>query len=449
MSGISQNNPIVANSYFSNFLFYPNFNPRQVNYQSAWVRAWKMLQNSTLFGKSVPTADPEGRFNTIIKNRQSVKGTVINVAQDGSNVIVTFASPSQNNFRIKEKVDNGVYEGYVIAKTADTITLQPLNNPSGTLTAGTHFAINDTVWGRGIISGLYNSTGTTSLYEQKDNQTDWLEITRDTHQVSATEKTIRYGGVVGGQLDVYAYTEGEADMVARQIRNCMYKKFFGQGGGGMQGLEGLMTKTMSIRNRLIDSGYYEPATSVPTQAQFKQALFACADANPGFEQDIMIAPGREFLNLLATWYPNELAFTAGQRNGNQISITYDIREITLSGITAKVIMDFNILNDTDYLPHWHKWSCYFFNRAMTTIDGQVRPLIQPIHFSMNPSSEYKMLYRTIPGMVGVGESDDTGLASIMGFQTTASSTHGASFEVLDFSGISMIPYGHFLIEYIH
>jgi hypothetical protein len=233
----------------------------------------------------------------------------------------------------------------------------------------------------------------------------------------------------------------------------MFKKFFGKGGTGIVGLEGQMNKTYGIRNRLIDSsGNYLSSGAPITMPQLEQIVGTCADNNPGFEQDIMLLPGRRFLRELANLsdFASQLGFAGGKREGKTLSISLDIREIIIAGVTVKVAINWNMLNDGVNLPDWMKDSGYFINRAQTTLGGVQRSLISPIHFSQNPSSEYRPLYRTIPGMVGVGDSDDTGLATLMGnYQITASSVHGASCEYLDASGVSMIPIGHGLFEYIH
>ncbi len=450
MSNVSTQNPLVANSYFSNLLFYKSFNPKEINFHSAWIRAWKDLQNGDLFGASIPTASPDGTFNTIIKNRTAIQASVATaVAGAGGTLVLTFTDTSYSAFRVKSKVtDLNMNEAYVVASAPGSITIAPLNNPT-TLLAGTHFAAGTLVTDRGILSGWTNSTGTTTVYEDKDNQIDYLEITRNSYQVAATDKTARFAAFVNGEQQVYSFKEGEMDFVNSQIRSVMFKKMFGRGGSGLPGLEGNMVKTYGIRNRLIDSGYYLNTTSVPTKAQFKDALFTCVDANPGFDQDITILPGRRFLDQLSTWFPTELGFAGGMRDGDNMSVSNDLRSVNLAGIRVKVATNFSILNDSSYLPEWMKWSCYFINKAQTVLDGQQRSLISPIHFSTNPSATYKMLYRAVPGMVGVGDSDDTGLAMQEGFQLTASSVHGASCELLDCSGISMIPYGHFAMEYIH
>lgn len=448
---MSAQNPLFTNSYFSSMLYYKNWNPSVYNFNSPWIMAWKALQTGELFGKSIATADPMGRFETLIKNRYAVQAISATTTLVGANLVVTFVNPLYDQFRIKDKVTDGkMFVGYVIATTPGTITIAPLNNPT-VFVAATHFAVNSTITSHGTLSGLYNSVGTTNIFEPKDNQEDYVEITRDTYQVSAFEKTNRFAAGVGSDMEVYGYTDNEADMVNRAIKNTMFKKFFGKGGTGLVGLEGQMNITYGMRNRLIDSsGNYISGSAPITLGQLTTLVGNAADAYPAFDQDVIIMPGRRALSQIATFFPTQIGFIGGRREGDRLSISLDVREIILAGVNVKVVTNLNILNDSVNLPDWMKDSVWVLNRSATTVNGQNRSLIQPIHFSQNPNSEYRPLYRCIPGMVGIGDTDSTGLATLMGnYQITASNVHGAACEYLDASGISMIPYGHGLFEYIH
>jgi len=419
------------------------------NYHGAWLQAWKMIMNGELFGQSVATADPQGLFHTLIKNRQAVQQVVTGRTPNGDGTLtLTFADATYDSFRTSDKVVDftAMSEGYIMTRGAGTITIAPLNNPAAFGAA--HFALNSTVTAYGKLAGLYNSVGTTTIYESKDRQEDYLEITRESHQVAQMEKTHRFAATVGGEEKVYGYTEGEADMVGRAIFYSVFKKFFGQGGTGMTGLEGQMNKTYGIRNRLIDdSGNYLLGGAPITLANIEQIAGTCADSNPGFEQDIIALPGRNALRELGRLFPTQLGFSGGQREGKVLSISLDVREIIISGITVKVATNFNMLNDIVNLPEWMKDSIYFINKAQTVVGGQQRSLVHPIHFSQSAGSDYRPIYRCIPGMVGIGAGDSTGLPSQEGYQLAGSSVHGASCEFLDNSGISMVPYGHGLFEY--
>ncbi len=401
-----------------------------------------------LFGKSLPTADPKGRFLTAIKNRQAVKGVVNGRTLNGDGSIsLTFYDPTYSNFRIEQKVfDDNMKEGYVVESSPGAIRITPLNNPS---VFSSEFAVNTEVRAVGKLGAIDNSTGTTSLYEDVDMQEDYLEVTRDTQQIPASQKTFRFAATVDGEKRIYGFKNAEMDMINRVAFYSVFKKFFGKGGYGMQGIEGQMNKTYGIRNRLIDgSGNYINSTTPITMANLEQLLGTCADNNPGFDQDIMMLPGRDGLRDLQKIPELQaaLAFAGGKRDDKTVSISLDVREIVVSGITAKVATSFNMLNDTVNLPSWNKNSIYFINRSQITVDGMQRSLINPIHFSMSMSSDYTPQYRCVPGMVGISDTDSTGLPEIEGYQIAGSSVAGASVEYYDYSGISMVPLGHGLWE---
>lgn len=443
--------PLRLSSYFSNLLYYKSFSPDVFNYQNAWMTAWKRMQDGSWFGPSQPTNDPDGLFHTLVKNRQSVSA-IINLSTDNGDGTYTlqFFDATYNVFRVGHNVtDSNMNDGYILDAAPGQIRIKPLYNP--TAFTGAEFQANMTVKGLGKLGGLRNSTGTTSIYENKDVQTDYLEFTRESQQIARTDKAIRWAATVGGEKKVYGYYEAEADMVNRGIFYSVYKKFFGGGGNGVVGLEGTTPKTYGIRNRLIDdSGNYINGNAAVTQNQLEQIVGACADANPGFEQRINLFPGRQFLKQIATFYPTQLGYSGGRREADgKISISSDVRQIIVAGITVDVHTDFAMLNDTENLPPWMQHSGYFINTGMTMVAGEMRSLIHPIHFSQTMSSDYRPTYRCVPGMIGVSEGDSTGLPNQGMYQLAGSSVDGAGCEFLDFSGISMIPYGHGLFEWIH
>lgn len=443
--------PLRLNSYFSNFLFYRSWAPRVWNYHEAWMRMWKMLQNGELFGPSVPTNDPNLIIRIPIKNRQAVKAVVAGrTANADGTLTLTFTNPTYDAFRVSHNVtDTSMNEGYIVATAPGQITIKPLFNP--TVYTAAEFILNTTVMAYGKLAGLRFSTGTTPIYETKDMQEDYVEITRESQPIARTDKANRFYATVDNVKYMYGYHEAEADMISRFMYYSVFKRFFGAGGNGVTGLEGQMNKTMGIRNRIInDSGNYISGAGPIDQTTFETILSNCADANPGFNQDILILPGRNALKQLQTFYPSELAFVAGQQLGNKtVGITLDIREINFAGIRAKVAMDFPMLNDTVNLPAWMKDSIFFLNRAQTMIDGQMRPLIQPVHFATDGSGEYRPYYRCVPGMIGPSPDDSTGLPFVGQYQLAGSSVDGYSCEAIDYSGVSMVGYGHGLYEYIH
>ena len=234
MANVTNQNPQFVNSYFSDLLFYRSFNKYLWNYDAADLQAFEMFRNSDLFAASIPTMTPDGSFNTPIKNVQNVQGIVATSTQNGANLDLTFTDPTLNTFRIKQKVQDYVgNEGYVVAAAPGKITIAPLNNPT-TLTSGTQFVINKTIYARGMIAATFNSVGTTTIYDQKDVQTDWTEITRETAQIARMEKmNLLQGNTQSGEEIFYGYTQTEADTFNRFMWQVVYKYMFGKGGTGI------------------------------------------------------------------------------------------------------------------------------------------------------------------------------------------------------------------------
>ena len=445
--GFTAQDPLYdTQSYFAALTYYKNWNPKFWDYNRAWLQAWMGLRDGTLFGKSIPTADPDLKVETLIKNRQTVSQPVAsNTLNADGTLTINFQDPTYSAFRVEQKVDNGSggVEGYVIAASPGQIIVKNVDNPT-TFVAATHFATNSTVYARGKIGGLANSIGTTSIYSTKDKQEDYVEITRDSVQVAATQRTSRFAAEVNGEMEVYGYQQAEMDMMNNFMFYVMYKKLFGKGGTGLVGLEGEMNKTYGIRNRIIDSSNnYIPGVAPITQAQFEQILGTCVDSNPGFNQDILLLPGRRALQRLATFYPTQLGFAGGKREGDTLSVSTDLRQINFGGINATVGINFNILNDGVNLPDWMKDSIFFINRSQLTLNGQNQSICQPVHFSPN-GADYSMEYAIVTGMGG-----ESKLPSIGNYKQAISSVHGCSYEALDMSGVVMLPYGHGLFEYQH
>lgn len=447
--GYTAQDPLYdTQSYIGALLHYKNFSPKYWNYNRAWVDAWKAMMTGSLFGQSKPvyTADPNLKIETVIKNRQTVSQPIAsNTLNADGTLTINFQNPTYSAFRVEQKVDNGSggVEGYVIAASPGQIIVKNVDNPT-TFVAATHFATNSTVYARGKLAGLANSVGTTGIYSSKDLQEDYVEITRNSVQVAATQRTNLFDATINGENVVFGYQEAEVDMVDEFLFYSMYKKLFGKGGMGLVGLEGEMNKTYGMRNRIIDSSNNYIAGVAPmTQTQFETILGTCVDSNPGFDQDIIILPGRRALAQLSTYYPTQLGYAGGERNGNTMSVSVDLREVNLNGINVKVGTNFNVLNDGVRLPDWMKDSCYFINRSQLTINGDNQSVCQPVHFSLD-GSDYSVEYAMVTGMGGPSK-----LPSMGQYKQAISSVHGCSYEALDMSGVIMLPYGHGLFEYQH
>jgi len=444
-------NPQFINSYFSALLHYKSFNQLLWDYNAADLQAWMLFRNSDIFGKSIPTMTPDGSFNTPIKNVQTVQAVIASATQSGNNLILTFTDATYASFRKDQKVsDHNMFEGYVLQASPGTITVGPLNNPSTTLTAGTHFPANTTIRANGKIAANFNSVGTTTLYDQKDVQVDWSEITRDTCQIARREKQNLFESTTtAGEKVFYGYTDTEANTFNRFLWECAYKYMFGKGGTGLQLSDGVASKTYGIRNRIIDnSGNYISSNAPMTQAQFESMVLQAASVNPAMGSEILLMPGRRALQQIGTFYPSQMAFAAAERRNDKMSVSLDTREVFIAGINVKVLTNFSLLN-SEKIEDWHKDSVYVLNMAPTNMNGQKAKMVQLIHTSDDPNSTSEVIRKETPGMTGSGQGNNTGMGNIGQNQVTASPVDGTTVEFLDDSGVAMVAKGQGLFEFKH
>lgn len=455
-------NPQFTNPYFANALFYHEFDSTLVNFDMAELQAFQMFTNSDIFAPSIATMTPDGSFYTPIKNVQQVSGVIYTATQSGNNLVLTFTDPTLATFRVGQKVnDNLMNEGQVIIAAPGTVTIQPFANAAGTqlnpLTAGTQFKVNTTMTGVGKVAATFNSVGTTSLYDNKDTQTDYTEITRESLQIARMEKMNWLAGTAPtGEEVFYGYSQNELDTFNRMMWQISYKYIFGKGAGGLQLPDGVGAKTMSIRNRIIqDSANYQQSTSSPiTQSVFEAMILQCAASNPNYGDSIHVMPGIRALQQIGTFYPTQMGYAAGQRNGETMSVSLDTREVFIAGIKVKILLNFALLNSAK-IPDWHKDSVYMLNMApamYTNIDGSMSKkgkMVQLIHSSPDANSTSSFIRKETPGMTGSGLGNNTGMGNIGQNQVTTSSVDGTTIEFLDHSGIAMVGKGHGLYEFQH
>lgn len=459
---MTNQNPQFTNPYFANALFYHEFDPTLVNFDMAELQAFQMFTNSDLFAPSIPTMTPDGSFLTPIKNVQQVSGVIYTVTTNGTGLDLTFTDPTLSTFRIGQKVnDNLMNEAQVVATAPGKVTIMPFVNAAGTtlnaVTSGSQFKVNTTMTAVGKVAATFNSVGTTSLFDNKDTQTDYTEITRESLQVARMEKMKWLAGTTPtGEEAFYSYTENELDTFNRMLWEISYKYMFGKGAGGLQLPDGLGAKTMSIRNRIIaDSANYQQSTTTAiSQTIFEQMILQCAAANPNYGDSIHVFPGIRALQQIGTFYPTQMGYAAGQRNGETMSVSLDTREVFIAGIKVKVLLNFALLNSAK-IPDWHKDSVYMLNMApatYTNIDGTVSKkgkMVQPIHSSPDANSTSAFIRNVIPGTTSSGLGNNTGLGSTGQNMITTSPVDGYGIEFLDHSGIAMVGKGHGLYEFQH
>lgn len=423
------------------------------DYDATDLQAWNMFRNSDLFAASIPTMTPDGSFNTPIKNVQNVQGFVATSAASASianGLDLTFTDPTLNLFRTKQKVKDYLgNEGYVWAAAPGKVTIAPLNNPT-TLTSGSQFKVGQLMYATGMIAATFNSVGTTTIYDTKDVQTDWTEITRESGQIARMEKmNLLQSNTPTGEDVFYGYTQTEADTFNRFMWQCVHKYWFGKGGTNLQLLDGTGAKTYGIRNRILDSsGNYVSGGAPIDQNTFEAMVQVAASVNPAFGQDIHVFPGIRAARQLSTFYGAQTAFAAAENKGSTVDITLQTGTIYIAGLRVKIVLNFGLLNSKK-IQDWNKDSVYILNMAPVTMQGRQGKLIQLIHSSNDPNSTQTVIRKETPGMTGSAMGNSTGMGQIGQNEVTTSNVDGTTFEFLDHSGIAMVAQGHGLFEYIH
>lgn len=448
---MTNQNPQYINSYFSQLLYYHSFSNFQWDYEAAELQAFQMFRNSDWFAPSIPTMTPDGSFNTPIKNvqlNQGIPATSVASATVANGLDITFTDPTLATMRIKDKVvDNLGFEGYVWSAAPGKVSIAPVGNPA-VLVAGTHFKTGFIMRDVGNISATFNSVGTTTLYHQKDVQTDWTEITRNTAQIARMEKmNLFQANTPKGEEVFYGFTDTEANTFNDFIWQCCYKYMFGYGSTGLNLLDGTASKTMGIRNRIIQSsGNYLNTGAAITQQDFENMLFQSFSVQPNFGQDIYVFPGIRAARQLSTFYPSATAFAAASNERKTVDLALQTGDIYIAGNKVKIVTNFGLLNSAK-IQDWNKDSVYILNMSPTIMQGRNAKLVQLIHSSNDPNSTQMVLRKETPGMTGSGSNNNTGMGNIGQNEVTTSPVDGTTIEFEDHSGIAMIGKGQGLFEW--
>lgn len=452
MANMTNQNPQGINSYFDDLLYYHSFNKYVWDYDAADLQAFQMFRNSDWFGSSIPTMTPDGSFNTPIKNVQLNQAIIATASQNGTAIDITFTDPTIATFYEKHKVEDWQgYEAYIQSAGVGKITITPLNNPT-TITAGTQFPINTIIRDKGMIAASFNSTGDKTLYDVKDVQQDWCEITRATAQIARREKRNLYqSNTPTGEEVFYGYFQTEADTFNRFMWLCNQKLMFGKGGTNLALNDGTASKTMGVRNRIIqDSGNYINTGNQITQADLENMVMQAASVNPNYGQSIKLFPGIRAARQIGTFYPAQTAFAAAtkKQDGKNLSIALQTAEIYVAGINVEIVLNLGLLNSKK-IQDWHKDSVYCLNFSPTVMNGKPAKLVQLIHSSDDENSANATIRAEVTGMTSSKKGDTIGQGNIGQNQATSNNIDGTSIDFLDDSGLAMVAEGQGLFEYIH
>ncbi len=387
---------------------------------------------------------PEGQLLVAYRPRAEVVQTIASVSQSGANLIVTFTDPTYNSFRERFLVmDDNKNFGYVIASTAGSVTIKPATNPTA-LVAANHFVAGRTITEVGNIAGNQYSTGVANLYKTNAVRSNWSSIMRESCTISSREKFNTFGY----DNTIYAYTQNEAEMVKRFMKRKLMKAVYHDPGQFNTQFEGTGNITQGLRAAVRDQGgMFIQSSSLLSQTMFESMLDFVATKDPAQYQNYAFIGGRQAWGRVSSFYQNNIIYTQSTRMGeNGQAVTFDIAQVTIKGITLKIQV-WGLFNDNVLFPkvstiagagykEANTFAILNLNPVPDAVSGGMIPSVRKFHFANSQmTGGQETLYRAIPGMVGVGNSNSTGLPTVNGYQIATSSTMGGSVEIAEDAGI--------------
>lgn len=450
----STSNPQFGYSLYQSLFTYDNTNPTLLNLDRNWTQVWKVM-NMLNTGKSVGFNDDKGIYRRPIKQRQAVLAQIATATQSGANLVLTFTDPNYQGFRQKDYVkDDSLFEGRVISADPNIggVTIEPLYNPTGALTAGTNFPVGNTIRTYGDVSGNFNSGAKTPLYSDIIVQSDYSTVFREGTQRARRQKVKTHVGIDG---IAYFYTLDEQDMIKRAFKLYGKTMMFGTGGTKNSVLEGQINGTRGVRQSIITDGIYDNSPVQMTQSTFEQLFFSVANVDGDVEQTLEIWCGRRQLANIQRFYTNLVQYAGKQSTMGGLQSEgsgENWNKYSFGGIHVTIRV-MGCLNDYLEVPDWMQDSVYIMDltpQPAQTESGQMttQSPLQMIHWASNTSTESSMSYTVVPGTVTPGESDNRQAVSGE-FLMAANSIDGYATDFVWDFGCSYHADKAALFEYIH
>lgn len=435
-------------SLYATLLNYNNWGRQVYNLDRDWGQIIYFIEQLN-GGKSRAVSSPDGTYRKVTKPRAEVVAQTIasNGTLLGQNLTLTFIDPTYTGFRVKDVVMDDKYNyGRVIAATAGTITIEPFFRPTA-LVAASHFVASCYVMKVVDVSGNFNSLGKTNLYRDKTIIDNYASVQRDSCQLARREK---FNSFMHAPGIAYYWSEGEREMFTRFYKDYVTKCLFSVKGTEVSSVEGAINGTEGIREAIINQGgYYVSSTSALTQAVWEDMLNYTSTSYAKTFQDKVFIMGRNAWQTISSFYANNINFTVSQRTAGGQVLNFDVKTVTIAGITATVmIADF--LNDNVKFPATSNVpgirgtkmsnSIFMIDASPIPSDGPemtMLPSIEKFHFANDDRSE-ETIFKMIGGMTGGGPGNDTGPSVYNNYQLTSTAVDGVSMEILGDNGISCV-----------
>lgn len=437
----TQQNPQYT-SYFGSIAGTTNWMSGVAKLGRGYAQEMAIIDALNVSGSQAIASD-DGSIKVAYQPHQEVTASVASCTQAGANLVLTFTDPTYTGFREKIVVRDSVnYQAYVESSSAGGVVLRP--GTSGALTTA-NFAVGMSITSLSSASGNHFSTGLSNLYLENKYRTNYSAIRRESYTVSSREKfatKVMKGD--GGLETIYAWTQGEQDMLVRFVNNDVYDMVYSVPGQAT-GLEGVYNRYEGFKEAVKNQGgRYVEMTSLFTIADIYSDVDFVLSKNPGQRQNFMWCGGRAAWSRINTLLgANNITYTVSKAvvNGNELN--FDVTKATINGATMQ-FMTWGMFDNRQKFPMlstvsggFRESMTYFILNTdpIPSQDGGMVPVIRKFHFAQSPlTGGAETLYRAISGMVGPTMTNSTGGPMIGAYQFTASDIAGASLQVMKDGG---------------
>lgn len=432
-------------SFFANMFNYNNWGSYVYSQDKDWGKVVRTLEILNL-GKSVPVSSDDGTYKKVIKKRAG-KVTKILAAPTanatGPYLNVPISADLNGVFRKGDTVRDGNFNyGRVIDFEPGNVVIENIGKPA-TLDPALHFQANSYISVVVDVSGNRFSAGKTNLYRDKTIRTNRASVQRDSYTMARRDK---YNTMVGDGNIIYYWNEGEQEMMDNYWRDYVMKCFFSIGFNKDSIYQGDISGTEGFRNACENQGLLVVNPGATTRAAFESYMQYGSGSRAATQQERWIMIGRNKLTKISNLYQNNITFTVSEKTLNGQKLDFDISEIRTGAVTGKLML-LDFFNDPVYFPEMTtipgldgtKMSNTLFIADLSPYPAAnnpsvMLPAIEKFHFSGNKSPE-DVIFKTLGGMTGAGDSNYTGPTIRNNFQLTSSPVDGTSSEMLGDNGI--------------
>lgn len=273
-------------------------------------------------------------------------------------VPLSIASGASNNIRVGDTVqDNNHVKGYVVNKTASSITVIGL---SGTLSASTNFTNGMTAAVYGNASKSKGSVGRESIYNIPSTRHNYTQLMRETAEMFRRDQVETWFTTESGGM--WSTTQIDQAII-RTKRNEELTAYYGDRGivlGTDPSDANSVTFTGGIRWSIInEGGMYVPLSAEIDEETFHDAIQTFADRRGGSTNNVVALMGSDFLRTLQAGVTKDYIVNAGDKN-------------TFGGVKVEGlnVMEYNFLGQPIKFVVWDGFQAPEYDTVISSLTGR-------------------------------------------------------------------------------